>query len=268
MDYTTRQVRSQPGLTQEEALQSLQSHPYYRSGTKIASIRRRGDRWVADLLEPKTAEFPPAEEDADAAPDEAKAEKEEAVADEEKADEGPDGGDEGPAGLPSDGPPGAPGEEKKPGGGTETQILHVLTEILHALQGGPPSGGLGGPDDLGPGLDGPGGPPPHAGPGRPPGGGGMGGGMGGGRPMKPGEVPNKPGVTPVGAPAFASLQAKVASVAGRKRSFKITAPPGAQSVKQVVAAVNQVCVPYGYKVEQVRKVEGRLAALVVKSNDA
>lgn len=264
MEFTTRTVRSAAGLTQEEALTSLQSHPQYRAGTKIASIRRRGDHWVADLLEPKTAEFPPSgdeggESEESAPPSDDEGGSDESKDSEDSGSDSPESGDD-PLGLGGD-----EGGEGEGGGDTEGQILHTLQQILHALQGGPPMGGMGGPDDLGPGLDA-GGPPPHAGPGRPPKAPGAGAppmGGGAGRPMKPGEAP--PGSTPVGAPAFASLQAKVAAVAGVKRSFKITAPPHMSNVSEVVASVNAAAIPYGYKVEQVRRIDGRLAALVVKS---
>lgn len=268
MEFTTRTVRSATGLTQEEALTSLQSHPNYRAGSKVASIRRRGDRWVADILEPKTAgPFPPSgggdEESgppSDEAPSDDAPEKDEGGDEESSPDEG--GGDD-PLGLGGD--EGGDEEGAKPD--AETQILHTLQQILHALQGGPPTGGMGGPDELGPGAAGPGGPPPHAGPGRPPGPPGAGAGAGpaphAGRPMRPGEAP--PGSTPVGAPAFASLQAKVAAVAGKKRSFKITAPPHMSNISQVVSAVNAAANPHGYKVEQVRRIDGQLAALVVQS---
>lgn len=289
MEYTPRTVRSRPGLTQEEALVALQSHPSYRHGTRIASIRRRGDRWVADLLEPKFAaedDFGPAgDDDADDAP---------APKPKKEKSEGGDsegGGDSDPAAELEDaldGPPGLPGgdptdpEGGKPEGGkggTEQAVLHVLEQILHALQGGPPSGGLGGPDDLGPGLGGPEGPPPpHAGPGRPPGApnkppmGGPGGpeglpaGPGAGRPMRPGEMPNKPGVTPVGAPAFASTQVlaqKVAhAVQTRRRSFSIGTPVGLP-VQEAAQAISQVCRPHGYKIAQMVPNGNRMQVLLV-----
>jgi hypothetical protein len=210
MQYSKKAVRSQPGMTQEEALVALQDHPMFSAGTKIASIRRRGKVWVADLLVPKTAgPFPP---------DDSGSDEEDAPAPKEES--GPPSDDEGseieggPEGLPSEdgesGPP-KPKGESKPGeggskGGTEEAILHTLQEILHALQGGPVEPGLGGLDDIGPGPGGPEGPPPphgggpagHEGPGFP--------GAPGAK-LKPGEVPNKPGVTPIGSPAFASRQA-------------------------------------------------------------
>jgi len=55
MDYTTRIVKSASGLTQHEALLSLQNHSQFQAGTKIASIHNQGGHWVAKLLVPKVA---------------------------------------------------------------------------------------------------------------------------------------------------------------------------------------------------------------------
>lgn len=213
MQYTKRSVRSRPGLSQEEALDSLQSHPQFRPGSKIASIRRRGKVWVADLLEPKVAgPFPPSGDDGP--PEEGPSDS---GPPEEESDGPPPGeSDSPPEDGGGDGPPDAEGGPPKPGGekgeggkgGVENQILHTLQQILHALSGGPVDPGMGGPDDLGPDLGGP--PAPHGPPGGP-GAGGLppGGGAGAGhsaRPLKPGDAPNKPGSVPVGAPAFASYR--------------------------------------------------------------
>lgn len=199
MKYVKRKVQSKPGLSQEQALSSLQSHPSYKLGSRISSFRRQGSHWVAEILEPKQAGPPPAF--ADDGEDDGPPSDE--GGDEAPSDSGPpsdeggesdsEGGDEG--GLPEEG-----GEEK---GNTEDKILHTLEAILHALApAGPEGEGMGGLDGIGPGPDGPPGPPPHkhgppgagAGPAGPP----------AGRPMKPGEAP--PGSTPVGAPAFASTR--------------------------------------------------------------
>lgn len=219
MEYTSRQLTSDPGMDQREALTALQTHPSYKVGSIVETIRRRGDQWVATVLEPKTAEFPPKSDGGD------EGGGDDSPAPEPKKDDAPpsggeDGG-EGPEGL--DGPPspddggGDKGPEGK--GKTEDMILHTLTQILHALQG-PGAGAVpGGPDEMGPGAPG-GGPPPHpagppkggppAGAGGPPG---MGGPPKGPAPMKPGMTP--PGGTPVGAPAFASTRtAEMAPVPG------------------------------------------------------
>lgn len=55
MEYTTRIVRSSEGLTKEAALLGLQEHPSFKPGTKIANIYNQGGRWVAKLMEPKSA---------------------------------------------------------------------------------------------------------------------------------------------------------------------------------------------------------------------
>lgn len=211
--YTRRTVTSRAGLSQEEALLSLQEHPdFAKRGARIGSIRRRGDQWVATILEPKVAEFPPGGGD-DEGPDEG-SEPKEPKADSAPAGDG-DSDDGGPDGG-SDGPPGAEGK-----GGSEKaevgQLLHLVQQIADALGVVAPdamAAGPAGPDAMGPGPSGPPAPSPHGGPapgaGMEPGG--HGGGFGGGQPhgtkLKPGEVPNKPGVVPVGSPAFAKVQAR------------------------------------------------------------
>lgn len=229
MEFITRTLQSDPGMDQKEALLSLQSHPSFKPGTMIASVRRKKNVWVAELLEPKTAEFPPKADDG--GEEEASEPKSESPA--PKGDGGPpsdpdnDGdNDSSPSGDTDKDGAGAPGGDKpapggdkpggeKPKGDTETAILHTLQQILHALQGGGAPEGLGGPDALGPGpggIDGPpppkggpaGGPPPGGPAGGPPGKGGKPGLFGGPKAMKPGDTP--PGGTPVGAPAFASTK--------------------------------------------------------------
>lgn len=212
MEYTTKKLQSDPGMTQSQALLSLQESPAFVPGTKIASVLRRGNAWVAELKIPKTAgepPFPPKEDEGGSSEDEGAPT--------------PPSDDGAPEGLPTDdggldealdGPPspdgGDDGEKKPKGkGGTEEAILHTLTQILHALQGGGVPEGLGGGSDA---LDlGPGGPPAPVPPkGGLPGAGGPPHGAPGGapkfppKPMKPGDTP--PGGTPIGAPAFASTK--------------------------------------------------------------
>jgi collagen type I/II/III/V/XI/XXIV/XXVII alpha len=214
MKYAKRTVRSDPGMSQEQALLSLQTDPSFKPGTRIASFRRRGNQWVAELLTPTQHQ---------AGPPPAFADKEEGPPSDDGGDsDAPPASDSGSDEGPSDGPPSDDGGEdeaveellgggpdeggdkpehgKKPSG--DDAILHVLTEILHALQGDSGPEGMGGPDALGPGPSSPAAPPPpkHGPAGGPPGGGGP----PSGRPMKPGEAP--PGSTPVGAPAFASTR--------------------------------------------------------------
>lgn len=295
MNYVKRTVQSQPGLSQEQALTSLQSHPSFKAGTRIASIRRKGSKWVAELLEPKLAGPPPAFAD-DGGDDEGAPD-----AGGSEPDEGPD---EGPDGPPSDGPDGPPSDEggedgppsgeKKPKGekggkpNVEAEILHVLQQILQAVGGDAPGPeGMGGPDALGPDAGGPAAPPaPHHGPGPggpdgPPHGGPAG--PPAGRPMKPGEAP--PGSTPVGAPAFSSTrQADIAPMApGAPAPGAGTAPVPSGQVGPTGGATCPECgypepcpmhgagaqTPMAPAIaavrEQVQKVAGRSAQVTIKA---
>jgi hypothetical protein len=200
MDFTKKTVRSRPGLSQGEALVSLQSSPYFSTpGARIASIKPRGNVWVAVLDIPKTAApFPPSgDEGGESGPPKSEGGDEESSPDGPPSPDSPDDGDDSESGPPK----GDKAKADKPG--SDAQVVNLLTQILHTLGGGDPMGGMGGPDDLGPGAGGPPAPPPHGGPaggpGAPPKGPGA---MGAGRPLKPGEVPNKPGVAPIGSPAF------------------------------------------------------------------
>src|SRR3954469_15616817 len=49
-------------LSKAEAADSLNRQ---FQGSEILDLRRRGDKWVATLLIPKTAEFPPSKDDSD-----------------------------------------------------------------------------------------------------------------------------------------------------------------------------------------------------------
>lgn len=213
MEYTTRIVRSGEGLTKEAALLGLQEHPSFMPGTKIANIYNQGGRWVAKLMEPKFAEteVEPCEhcedkgcqhckktaaspfEDIDESPaelhEESHEEHEESESPLEELEEHAD--DE----LEEDD---EKSEDKK-----LKELERKLDLLLDALgiseKGDEPKipGNEEGPADL---------PPiPEDGPKHeplPP---------GSGAKLKPGEVPNKPGMTPVGAPAFASVRNAAAS---------------------------------------------------------
>jgi hypothetical protein len=205
MDYTSKTVRSRPGLTDKEALASLYKSPYAVAGMRIASFTQQADRWVAELELPRTAGGFPPSDDSEGGGDESapKPPKEDGPPSDDSEDSGsdsssdsPDGGDDSGSKPPSKG--------DKPG--SDAQVVQLLTQILHTLGGGAPMGGPGGPDDLGPGAGGPPAPPPHGGPPHGGPGGPGAGGLGASRPIKPGEVPNKPGVVPIGSPAFSSVQ--------------------------------------------------------------
>ena len=214
MQFTTRTVRSKPGLSQEEALDSLQNHPLFKQGTKIASLRKRGKVWVAELHEPVTAGFPPSENEGGSEPpsgppsDSGSSDSgsSDSSSDSSSSDSGSDDSSSpSPSGDSGDSKPSHGGES----GGTDKQILHTLQQILHALQGGEPEPSFGGGDDLGPGPDDVGGPDAGLSSfGDSP----AGSGSGPGAKLKPGEVPNRPGAVPLGSPAFASTHTSNPSV--------------------------------------------------------
>lgn len=212
-------------------------------GAEVVSLSRRGDKWVATLLEPKEAEFPPkSDDDSEEAPPGPPSDEggDDSESDSESDSDGPFG-EEGP----SDGPP------KKEKGGEAHElaaVLDILTAIadkLGVVPGGPAV----------PGADDPMAPPPPGPPGPPPGG------PPGGpqeilhrTKLKPGETP--PGGTPVGAPAFASTDLS------RMASFDAFDDTPGKSIKQAHAELTEIYGPQGFTVRQIKRVEGgrRLAA--------
>lgn len=240
MLYTKRIVRcSARGLSREDAKLSLEKQ---FEGTELLDIKRRGDKWVATLLEPKTAEFPPKDEETDS--EESAPPKDEGGSEENESPPSPDeGGD-------SDGPPKGPPKEK---GGEKVELsalLDLVSQIADKL-GIIPGGAVPGAEDpmaAGPPVPPPPGPPsPH-------------GGVGGEghqeivhrTKMKPGDTP--PGVTPIGSPAFASLS--------RMASFDAFDDTPGKSIKEAHAELQALYGPYGFQVRQIKRVEGgkRLAA--------
>lgn len=287
MEYTTRNLESDPGMTQAEALVSLQQHPTFKQGSIISGIRKRGNQWIAEVLEPKTAEFPPPKNDG--------GDEEGASDTPPKPNDGPpsdpdnDGDDDSsPSGDTDKDFAGAPDGDKKPEGGdkpggdkpegkgsTEDAILHTLTQILHALTGGGAPEGVGGPDALGPGNGGTTPPPPKAGPpapgggapgGPPPPGGGKGAPKFPLRALKPGDTP--PGGTPVGAPAFSSVQAN-----GPVQPAQGTpVPTGQQPVGQMTGGVcpldgnPEPCPVHQGLNQQVASYSGKSATITLTTN--
>lgn len=211
MEYTTRIVRSSEGLTKEAALLGLQEHPSFMPGTKIANIYNQGGRWVAKLMEPKVAEtdVEPCEhcedkgcqhckktaagafEDIDESPAEMHDEMHENL--ESPLDELEENEE-------------AEEHEEKHEQSEEKKLkdlekkLDLLLDALGISEKGdepevPKNLNDEGPADL------PAAPAPKENPSKsnnvP---------TGSGAKLKPGEVPNKPGMTPVGSPAFASVK--------------------------------------------------------------
>jgi hypothetical protein len=252
-------------LTKDEARESLEAQ---FPNSEILEIRRRGDKWAATLLMPRTAEFPPSS-DGDDESSEEKPEKKDSEGSSEggessgppKADKPPheEGGPEGPGG---------------PGGGIEHAVAE-LTSLVHAMaehMGILPPPGIPGGDDMMGGMGGPEGPP---GAGGPPPMGPEGGAGHGGHPsaggdhqeiihktkLKPGEA--APGVTPIGAPAFSSVQA---SQLQRMASFDAFDDTPQKSIKQAKDELEAIYGPYGFKVRQIKRVENgqRLAAKLTR----
>jgi len=230
-----RTVKSRPGMSQEEALQSLQSHPMFKAGTKIASLRRRGKVWVAALDEPGD-DAPFGEEKEDKKPafmDEPDADVDVDSADEDDNDdkapdfEGFDEPDaEGDIDSDSD-------EDSKED--TDHKMLDLLEQILDAVKPHHEPDG----DEMGDmGLD-----------------------IGEDKPMPPmppmpkapaGGAP-KPGVpsTPIGSPAFASAT----FVASR---------PANVTIKQAKAELEAEYGAQGYSVKKIKREGDVLKALVSK----
>lgn len=247
MEYITRTVESRAGLSQEEALASLQDHPQFKAGTKIKSIRQHQDHWVAKLLEPKVAEFPPQENDDDDDDDdsedgpevEVKAAPSDSEGDSE--DSGDDSGDSKPP-FAKEGPDVEPELEAK---GELGEVLGILHQIVEAL-------GIGKPDGL-PGVDeafgeapGPAaGGPPHKGPGRPPGTG----------------APKAPGAGPAGRP-LRDVPPGTNPMSGFAKtipSFTATTEESL-SVKEAKADLEKTF--EGYRVKQIKRQDGKLHALL------
>lgn len=242
MEFVSKQVRSRPGLSQEQALLSLQSHKDYKLGSQIQSLTKQRDRWIAHILEPKVAIFPPKadEEDSsdegekkppfgDDAPDEEKSDGPEDVLEDVLDEDSKDDGD---------------GDGKDKEAGELGEVLSLLHKVVEAL-------GLdvGVDEGLPAGPDGPAGPPPgpHGGP--PPGG--PGAGPGGPPPVgKPHPKDAPPGVAPM--VGFSSTQPRVASFQA-STDAKIT-------IKQAKADLERQYP--GYKVKQAKRINGSIHALL------
>lgn len=238
MQYNRRTVTSRAGMTQEEALLGLQSHPEFKQGSTIAGIRRRGDRWIISLLEPKTAALPPMDDD-----------KEDFDLGEPKSEEKDESPLEEKKELPFDKPEHEESESHEDSEMKELkELVKDVKKIIEALgidhHGEEPSA---------PGMDEAPAPPKAPAPPAP-------------KPekaekekevtlnksMRPGEAP--PGTVNVGSPAFASTN-KVAS-------FTATSEDTFGSLKEAKASLDAEFGPQGYKVKQLRRSEGKIHALM------
>jgi hypothetical protein len=261
MLYQKRVVKAPAmGMTREAAAESLSKQ--FTKDTEILELKRRGDKWVATLLEPHTAEFPPG---AGGPPDEEAGPPTDGPPKAEKSESGD--GDKDSKGSPDDKKGDGPPEGDKGPSGEMAMVMDLLSAIADKL-GIVPGMAPGAADGPVPGEA----PPPPPGPPAPPmGGPPMGGppGMGAGphgagkqeiihkTKLKPGDTP--PGVTPIGAPAFSSVDTAQLQ---RMASFDAFDDTPNKSIKQAKDELEAIYGPHGFKVRQIKRVEGgtRLAA--------
>ena len=264
-----------------DALEQLQTHPDFPKGAILADFEEKNGQWVATLKTPKSAttkesapppfakETPP-EESGPPAPTEGPPKSEDESGDPEEKSEAPK----------EEGPPKPEGEEgdalnpKKPSvEEAVSNLTHLVQQIADTLgiagAGGPPHPGAG-PEAGGP-------PPPpggagHGGPGRPPQGPQGQSAMMRARPLKPGDAPNSPGVTPVGAPAFASVadDHPWKDMLGKAATFSVKniVPEGEDRegiIATATAELKELAEPHGYQVRQVREGKDESGNRVVKA---
>jgi hypothetical protein len=228
MAYQTQIVKSGPGLTQHEALLTLQNHRNFKPGTKIASIHNQAGHWVAKLMVPKTAgeEVEPCEHCEDKGCQHCKKTAAGAFEDidESPADLHEDSHEESESPFEEMEEHAADKHEEKHEQSEEKKIAELEKKIDLLLDALGISEKGESPDKMseGPAADLPAAPPkggPADGPKKseplPP---------GSGAKLKPGEVPNKPGVTPVGAPSFASVKSAGGSMPPTAPSVSTGAP--------------------------------------------
>ena len=241
MEFVEKPVTSPSGLSQEEALRGVQEHPKFKAGSRIASIRQRGDQWLIKLLEPKTAEFPPSKDDS--------SDSEESVestppSDEESSSDGPPSPD-GPPKPPK--PEGEGGDEKAEIG----EVLSLLHQIVDALGLSPGPEGPEGPSAPPPGPPGAEAAPGHGGA-RPGAGRPAGPAAGGAKPRPLRDVP--PGTNPIS--GFASAQ----EMARQIPTFSAVADDDGTTINSAKAELENIYNPY--KVKQLSRKQGKLVALL------
>ena len=252
MQFVSRKVTHPNGqIDRNLALQQLESHPQFKKGSVIVSMKQEKGKWVATIHEPvtqtKEAAPPPF------AP---------------PSEDGPPSDDSAPSESKDDAPKKEEGESedkpKKEEGGEKASldsVMHLLTDIAKAV--GVP---VGGPGPEGPGPEGPLGPGGPDSPPLPP---------EGGAPHDetspvPGEPNTKqiihrkapPGATPVGAPAFASVQEKTA--APKVASFEVEEPFDG-TIKEAMTEIESVYGPYGYKVKKIREARNEQGQRVIRA---
>lgn len=207
--------------SRKEAEEALVNHPAFVKGSSYDIDEVEG-RWVAAIV---TAEFPPADEDSpsEEAPEapEPKEEPSDSESDSEPSDDS-DSSDK-------------PEHKEKGKGGVEAQIEHLtqlVTTLVEALGLGEMDPGMPG-EEMGP-------PPPeHGGPSDKQH-------LIHERALKPGEAP--PGTTPVGSPAFASVDHPWAEMIHTAAKFEVDDEIGDESVASVTSTLQSMASEIGYKV--------------------
>jgi hypothetical protein len=235
------------GFSKEAAADQLEKLPGFPPDATY-EIEEIDGRYVAAVVIPKTAApFPPNSDDSSSDGPPSDSEESGPPKPDSKDDSGDDKGEDGP---PSS--EGAPKEEGKVS--VEHQLANLtdmLTKITDALGLSTPA------DSMIPGVDDPMGPPPGLpGEGTDPA---MGKKPGVGsdnkmhtvheRSLKPGEAP--PGTTPVGAPAFASVQVEdghpwKAAIESGSKEIEVESPIGDTPISVVAAELKSLAEPYGY----------------------
>lgn len=247
-------------VKREVALEQLQTHKDYPKGAILSDFGDEDGRWVAKLKVPveastKKAEFPfpPKGESDDSESESAPPSPDEKPpSDSEESEDSEDTNDDSKSEGDSD-----EGESKKSLEDTVADLEKVINAIADKL--GVDTAGedspVPGEDELGlgpdvPPVDGP--PAGHAPPApKAPAG------PKGPSKLRPGELPNVPGVTPVGAPAFASTQGSIPEdhpfrqFIGKVASFRVSDETDI-SVAQAHEELTGLVEPYGYKVKRAR----------------
>lgn len=264
MDTEIKIVRgpSSTRLAKEAAASELEKQPGFPEGASY-TIEEIDGRWIAAVVMPKeAAPFPPGggDEAPSGPPSGPPSDDSESGPPSDEGDEKPEGEkkDEGGDEPSSEGPP------KQEHGGVEHMLANLtdmLTKITDALGLSTPADGMiPGADD---GAVPPPGGPPHGGPSAPgdsdpstPGKQGPDGKIHTvhERSLKPGEAP--PGTTPVGAPAFASVQVEDGhpwkdAIESNVKEFEVESDIGDAAISTVAAELRQLAEPYGYQVTDI-----------------
>lgn len=241
MEYISRTAHSRPGLSQEQALKALQGDPRFVPGTRIVSLKKQANRWVAKLEIPKEAVFPPKKDEdeddeksplAEALDEGPDSDSDDDDSDDDDSDGNTDSDDSDPLDL-EDKPEEEGKDESEKGELSEVlSLLHQITEALGIGKGlaedGPPSGPK----------------PPTPPPGGP--------GAGPSAPPKPKPSPRRD--TPPGVSPMIGFSNK------RVATFTATAEDDGTTIKQAKAELEELYSPY--KVQQIKSQDGKLHALM------